>query len=93
MITNLRPRILNKEASPSVIKGTEMLDAVNIVADGLETSEQNTVKKIPGTIDVFFNDFDNAFLNTILGTSVNRTSVVLGHCVDKERNRVFLLYS
>ena len=89
MITNLRPRILNKEASPSVIRNTEMLDAVNIVADGLETSEQNTVKKIPGTIDVFFNDFDNAFLDTVLGVGVNRTAVVLGHCVDKERNRVF----
>jgi len=93
MITNLRPRILNKESSPSVIKGTDMLDAVNIVADGLETSEQNTVKKIPGTIDVFFNDSDDAFLNTVLGVSVNKTAVVLGHCVDKERNRVFYFTS
>ena len=89
MITNLRPRILNKEASPSVIKGTEMLDAVNIVADGLETSEQNTVKKIPGTIDVFFNDSNDDFLDVVLGQTVSRTAVVLGHCVDKERNRVF----
>ncbi len=42
MIQNLRPRVLNKARPPSVLKSTEMLDAVNIVADGIDGSESNT---------------------------------------------------
>lgn len=89
MITNIRPRVLNKEASPSVIKNTEMLDAVNIVADGLESSEQNTIKKIPGTIEIYFNDDSGSILQQHLGSNSNKTHVVVGHCVDKDRDRVF----
>jgi len=88
MIQNLRPRVLNKSASPSVIKSVEMLDAVNIVADGLYESESNTIKKAQGNIKAYINDTTN--VSAILGNNPSGDSVtVIGSLVDEENQRVF----
>jgi len=88
MIQNLRPRVLNKSASPSVIKSVEMLDAVNIVADGLYESESNTIKKAQGNIKAYINDTAN--VSAILGNNPSSDSVtVIGSLVDEENQRVF----
>lgn len=88
MIQNLRPRVLNKSASPSVIKSVEMLDAVNIVADGLYESESNTIKKAQGNIKAYINDEAN--VSAILGSNPSSDSVtVIGSLVDEENQRVF----
>ena len=88
MIQNLRPRVLNKSATPSVIKSAEMLDAVNIVADGLGGSESNTIKKAPGNIKAYLNDPDVEI--DILGYGGGTTSeTVIGSLVDEENDRVF----
>ena len=84
MMQNLRPRVLNKAGTPSVIKSTEMLDAVNVVADGLDTSESNTIKKVPGNIRVFLNDPELELLINLL-----EEETVLGSCVDEQRQRIF----
>lgn len=89
MIENLRPRVLNKATTPSVIKNTEMLDAVNIVADGVDGSETNTIKKISGNIKTYLLDDYDGFEGHNAIVSAFGDDVVLGHCIDEERQRVF----
>lgn len=89
MIQNLRPRVLNKSTTPSVIKSTEMLDAVNIVADGIDSSDSNTIKKISGNIKSYLLDGYDGFNNHQDIVNLIGDDVVIGSVADEGRQRLF----